>query len=567
VQNAVSVQEPTRRHPDLTPLTPSLSAVPGSFRFFFLPGVQPNPGKTTNFGVSTVFAARSTDLQSGKMQIVEISGKKILLLRTTEDQWHALSPTCPHAGAPLEKGALCGTRLICPWHKSCFAADDGSLQEPPSLESLQSYFVEVAGDEVRVDLERSITKKEAYHDQLNARSDQTFVVLGAGAAGAAAVQELRSLGFAGRLVMISEEQRNPYDRTQLSKMYLSGNAGPKDLPLHPETMLRDCRVEFLVAEVDRLDARNRLISFKQKVASLSYDKILVATGGKPKLFPIPGWQPQPLVLRNVEDANRIIEAAEKAKSVVLIGSSFISMEAASAFRERGLEVTVISQESMPLAKHLGLQMSQLLLDKHLEKGVCFLPETKILSISRIGSGSLLKLSTGRELVADLVVNGTGILPATAFLENVRHNEGLSVDAFMKVSGAEHMFAAGDVADFPLPGSGRRARIEHWRVAQEQARIAAANMMGMDQPYQGLPYFWTYHYGVRYEFFGQLPDQCELLIDGDVQQSRFVAAYLSQGRCEAIFAANRESDTARLFDYMERQGPPSFQSFQAILALG
>jgi apoptosis-inducing factor 3 len=153
--------------------------------------------------------ARTADLQPGGMRLVEVSDKKVLLLRTFDGQWHAFDPICPHAGAPLEKGALCDTRLICPWHKSCFAASDGTLLEPPALESLRSYFLEVSGDEIRVDLARSMQQKRSSSDRPT-KPDQTFVILGGGAAAAAAVQELRALGFNGRLVMVSQEQRTPW---------------------------------------------------------------------------------------------------------------------------------------------------------------------------------------------------------------------------------------------------------------------------------------------------------------------------------------------------------------------
>jgi hypothetical protein len=117
----------------------------------------------------------------------------------------------------------------------------------------------------------------------------------------------------------------------------------------------------------------------------------------------------------------------------------------------------------------------------------------------------------------------------------------------------------------LPGNNsRRTRIEHWRVAQQQAETAAASMMGLEQPYEKIPYFWTYHYGIRYEFFGQIPEKFDLFIDGDLEQPKFVAAYLSDGRCEAIFAANRESETEGILDGMEREGTPSLQTLKAIL---
>jgi len=503
------------------------------------------------------------------MRLVEVSDEKILLLRTFDGRWRALAPTCPHAGAPLEKGALCGSRLICPWHKSCFAASDGTLLESPSLESLHAYFLEIVGEEVRVDPGSSTQIKHSPdHGKVSPRADQTFVILGGGAAGGAAIRELRGLGFAGRLVMISQEPRPPYDRTLLSKMYLSGQADAKQLPLRPENLLRDCAVDFLVAEIDQVDPESRTIRFKEEtVPSLQYDEALVATGGNPKLLAMANKESQPLLLRSVEDANSLISAAEQAQTVVLIGASFISMEVASAFRERGLAVTIISEENIPLLKQLGPEMGRLLLEKHLQKGVRFLPETKVISIHKVGSGSTIKLNSKEELRADLVVSGIGIEPATAFLKKVSRGEdqSLAVDAAMRIIGASHIFAAGDVANFPLPDNGRRVRIEHWRVAQEQARTAAANMMGLEKTYSGVPYFWTYHYGVRYEFFGQMPDHSQLVIDGDLQEPKFVAAYVREGRCEAVFSANRECETAKLFDRMQGEGPPSLEAFHAVLS--
>jgi apoptosis-inducing factor 3 len=518
--------------------------------------------------VTIISVARTSDLRPGEIRLVEVSDEKILLLRTFDGQWRALAPTCPHAGAPLEKGALCGSRLICPWHKSCFSASDGALLESPSLESLPVYFLEIVGEEVRVDPGSSTQVKDSPdHGKVSPRAGQTFVILGGGAAGAAAVRELRALGFAGRLVMISQEHRTPYDRTLLSKMYLSGQADAKQLPLRPENLLNDCAVDFLVAEIDQVDPESRSIRFKEEtIPPLQYDEALVATGGNPKLLPMADSESQPLLLRSVEDANRLIVAAEQAETVVLIGASFISLEAASAFRERGLAVTIVSEEHTPLLKQLGPEMGRLLLEKHSQKGVRFLPETKIVSIHKVGSGSSIKLSNNDELRADLVVSGIGIEPATAFLKKISRgqDQSLSVDASMRIIGAKHLYAAGDVANFPLPGNGPRVRIEHWRVAQEQARTAAANMMGLEKTYRGVPYFWTYHYGVRYEFFGRLPDHSRLVIDGDLEEPKFVAAYVREGRCEAVFSANRECETAKLYDQMQGEGPPSLEAFHTVL---
>ena len=521
-----------------------------------------------NCNVPTIFIAHTTDLEPGKMRVVEVSDKKILLLRTLNGQWSAFDATCPHAGAPLEKGALCGDRLICPWHKSCFAVPDGTVLEPPSLQSLLTYSLEISGDEIRVDLGHQTLQKDASKDnKIDSKSNQIFVILGGGAAGAAAARELRALGFKGRLVMISQEQRHPYDRTLLSKMYLSGKADSSQLPLSPKTLLADCEVEFLVGDVDRIDSEKRAIHFKNRLPSLRYDKVLIATGGKPRSLPLSDSASAPFLLRNVEDADRLIAAAEQAKTAVMIGASFVSMEVASALQERGLAVTIINQDNIPFIKQLGAQMGQMLLEKHLKKGVRFLPETEVQTITSEPLGSKLKLTSGQELNADLVVSGVGIVPATEFLKDVSLNEdqSLSVDAFMKVVGVESMYAAGDIVDFPLPNSNnRRARIEHWRVAQQQAKTAAAGMMDLERLYQGIPYFWTYHYGVRYEFFGTIPDRFELFIDGDLEEAKFVAAYVADNQCHGFFAANRESETAILLDSMRREGPPSLETLKAIL---
>ena len=331
----------------------------------------------------------------------------------------------------------------------------------------------------------------------------------------AAGRQLRALGFAGRLIMISREQRRPYDRTLLSKMYLSGLADSKQLPLHPRGLLKNC--EFLVAEVRGIDSQNHVISFEEGRPALRY-KLLVATGGKPQQLVLSQSARRPLVLRSVEDADRLIAAAEKAAHAVLVGASFISMEVASAFQERGLRVTVVSREKIPLLKQLGPQMGQLLLEKHLEKGVSFLPETEVVAINEGRAGPIVKLSNDQELPADLVVSGLGIEPCTDFLKGISLNEdhSIPVDPLRRLS--EDVFAASDVAEFPLSG-GRRTRIEHWRVAQQQAMVAASNMMGLEQPYQGVPYFWTYHYGTRFEFFGRMDDRAQLRIDGDPKQSR------------------------------------------------
>ena len=353
----------------------------------------------------------------------------------------------------------------------------------------------------------------------------------------------------------------------LSKMYLSGEAGPEKLPLRPESLLRDREVELLVQEVAGLDPRAQQITFSSGMAPLHYDAVLLATGGEPQMPSLPGCEPSPYLLRSVEDADRLLEACRLARRIVLIGSSFISMEAASAFRQRGLEVTVLSPAKVPFSQQLGSQLGQMLLDKHLENGVRFLPETKAVRAHAAGRAHVVELDNGDELVADVVVSGIGIKPATRCFQGISLNEdgGINVDSFMRVEGTPCVYAAGDLAAFPLPQTGARTRIEHWRVAQELGRVAAASMLGLAEPYEGLPYFWTYHYGVRYEYLGHASEWDSLAIDGDFRKPEFIATFIRQGQCVAIFAANREAETARLFDAMRRDGPLAPERVKRIIA--
>jgi NADPH-dependent 2,4-dienoyl-CoA reductase/sulfur reductase-like enzyme len=389
--------------------------------------------------------------------------------------------------------------------------------------------------------------------------------LAGGPAGTSAAQQLRALGFEGRLVMVNKEDRPPYDRTMLSKMYLSGKAGPERLPLRPETLLRDRRAELLIQEVASLDPHAQQVTFADGTAPLRHDAVLLATGGEPKMPSLPGSEPLPYLLRTVEDADRLLDASRLARHVVLIGSSFISMEAASAFPERGSEVTVISQEKIPFVRQFGPQLGQMLLGKHLQNGVRFLPETKAIRAHALGRKQVIELDGGEQLVADFVVSGVGVKGATRYVHGISLNEdgGINVDATMRVEGTRNVYAAGDLAAFPLPQTGARTRIEHWRVPQEHGRIAAANMLGLEQPYEGVPYFWTYHYGVRYGCLGHPVEWDSFVVDGNFEKPEFIAAFVREGRCIAAFAANRETETARLFDQMRRVGPLALERVKRV----
>src|SRR5476651_2207917 len=461
-------------------------------------------------------AAKFDDLREDRGTRVSIADTPILLVRQGA-QVHAFSADCPHAGAPLEEGAICNGRIVCPWHKGTFAVADGSLIEPPPLTGLKRYPVAIENGNVLV----------SPHEQTGpvhtpGADTRTMVVIGAGAAGAAACAALREAGFDGRLVLIGPEHGMPYDRTALSKFVLAGDMPPAKIPpLLPDDFLSTQRIERVEAYVVKLDAGTKQIDLSNKL-TLNYDAALICTGGVPKPMDVPGSNLRGIfLLRSRDDAQRILAALEGAregaKQALIVGASFIGLEVASSLRKRGMDVTVAAPGKVPLGSQFGAELGRMFQRLHEKNGVVFHMQSKV----------------------------------AAFLGD---DGGVPVDSSMHVIGlsaglAPGLYAAGDIAQFPLPRSDKTLRIEHWRVAQQHARVAALNMAGGDEHYTGVPYFWTYHFGKRFEYLGHASEHDDVVIDGDLDAQAFIAYLLKDGHVAAAVACEREAPAARLAEAM------------------
>lgn len=317
---------------------------------------------------SEVPLAHASDLREGEMKEVSAGDTRILLARVG-GEFHAVGATCPHYGAPLAEGALCGTRVVCPWHHAAFDVTSGRLEEPPALDGLVRYDVRVEGGRVlvRVPEEARDRRTHAMASRDESADPSLFVILGAGAAGYAAAQTLREEGFRGRVLLITREGRAPYDRPNLSKDYLQGHAEPEWMPLRPAEFFDEHDIELLLdSEVTRVDAQSKTLTFAGG-KTLAYDSLLVATGGAPVRLNIPGSDLKKIwVLRSFDDADSIIETAARSRRAVVVGASFIGMEAAAALRERGLEVTVVAPSREPFAYTLGAEVGSLFRRLHAE---------------------------------------------------------------------------------------------------------------------------------------------------------------------------------------------------------
>ncbi len=502
--------------------------------------------------------AKVDDLKDGEMKACSVGETKVLLARVG-GRFHAVGATCPHYGAPLVEGALCGKRIICPWHHASFDVTTGDLLEPPAFDALPRYEVRIEGERVIVALPDGAADRRtppmARRDV--GQDERTFVILGGGAAGYMAAQTLREDGFQGRVLMITREDRLPYDRPNLSKDYLQGHAEPEWMPLRPDEFFTDHDIEVRRGKkVTRIDAVTCAVTFSDG-DSLTYDALLVATGGAPRKLP---FQPDDLanvfLLRSYADAEAIIEAAAESSRAIIIGASFIGMEAASSLTERKCSITVVAPDAVPFQRTLGAEIGALFQRLHESHGVKFKLGASVARFEGAGKVEACVLENGERLEADLVVVGVGVKPATDFLKGVglSNDGGVMVDEHLRA--AAGLYAAGDIANFPSALTGERQRIEHWRTALQQGRIAAHNMAGKAVSYNSVPFFWTRQFDAGLLYVGHAEKWDEIIFQGDVSAQNFLAFYVKGNRVLAVAGMNRDREMAAVEGLMRDDRMPT-----------
>ncbi|HYI83075.1 MAG TPA: FAD-dependent oxidoreductase [Acetobacteraceae bacterium] len=491
------------------------------------------------------------ELAEGRGKRVEVDGEKILLVRD-DDTVRAYAAECPHAGGPLEEGAVCDGRIVCPWHKGAFRVSDGALLEPPPLFALARYPVRV--DELGA-VFVSPRKIPPEPPPMAAQDARAMVIVGAGAAGSAAAAALREFGFGGTVTLIGREPGPPYDRTSLSKFVVSGEMPPGEVPsLLPPEFLAEQRIERIEAEAVRLDAHGKRVHLADN-RSLPYNAALLAVGGTPKRLDMQGADlPGVHLLRDRPHAAAILASAPQGARAVILGASFIGLEVASGLRKRSVDVTVVSSEPVPFGKQFGPRLGAVFKELHEANGVTFRLGAQASRLEGSGRVEAAVLEDGTRLAADLVVAGVGVRPATGFVEGLElaKDGGIPVDAGMRAA-ADGLYAAGDVALFPLPGEAEPTRIEHWRVAQQHARVAARNMLGGTERYGGVPFFWTYHYGKRFDYLGHATEWDDVVVEGDTGEHVFVALLMKKGLVVGALGCQRERATAILSERL--RAPP------------
>jgi 3-phenylpropionate/trans-cinnamate dioxygenase ferredoxin reductase subunit len=370
---------------------------------------------------------------------------------------------------------------------------------------------------------------------------RTFVIVGAGLAGAKAAETLREQGFTGRVVLLGSEPERPYERPPLSKGLLLGTAERDSVHVHGAGWYAhhdvELRTNTRVSALDRAAHRVRLADGED----IGYDKLLIATGATPRHLPIPGADLDGVLqLRTLADSDRIAATVTAGTRLVVIGAGWIGLEIAAAARTRGATVTVVETADLPLQRVLGDRLATVFADLHREHGVVFHFGARTRELRGTGSVSHVVLDDGTELDADIVLIAVGVTPNTALAEQsgLAVDNGILVDSGMR-TGDPDIFAAGDVASVDHPRLGARVRVEHWANALHSGRAAARAMLGQDVSYDRLPYFFTDQYDLGMEYAGWIAPGAttELVIRGDLDRREFIAFWTIGGRVVAGMNVN------------------------------
>ncbi|MGI5282611.1 NAD(P)/FAD-dependent oxidoreductase [Nonomuraea polychroma] len=357
----------------------------------------------------------------------------------------------------------------------------------------------------------------------------TYVIVGAGLAGAKAAQTLREEGFDGEIVLIGAEPERPYERPPLSKEYLQGKSEREKIFVHAPEWYPDNGVDLrLGIPVTRIELDHRVVRLGNG-SRQPYDKLLIATGAAPRRLPGPGHY-----LRTVEDSETLKERFSQAESVLVVGASWIGLETAAAARAAGRTVTVVEPEPTALNRALGPELGDVFARLHARKGVDLRFGTAAAEITDTG----VRLSSGERLTADLVVVGIGAVPEVGLARDagLEVGQGILTDAALRTSHPD-VYAAGDVAEFFHPLYGRGVRVEHWANALHGGPAAARSMLGQDVVYDAIPYFYTDQYDLGMEFSGDIEGYDEIVYRGDVETLEFIAYWLRDSRVIAGMNVN------------------------------
>jgi 3-phenylpropionate/trans-cinnamate dioxygenase ferredoxin reductase subunit len=353
------------------------------------------------------------------------------------------------------------------------------------------------------------------------------VVAGAGLAGLRTAEELRARGFAGRITLIGAESRPPYDRPPLSKKVLTERALDPSLKADFAALNVDFRPDEAATGLSDDLVTNR--------GTYPFDHLVLATGALPVALPGEGRQ---RFLRTYDDALALRDLLRPGLRLAIVGAGWIGAELATAAVAHGSQVTVVEAGPAPLAAAIGAPVGAQTARWYAAAGVDLRVAVGVEAVQPDG----LALAGGEQIAADEIVTAVGVRPATSWLEGsgVRLENGVAADARLRAS-RPGVYAVGDCAAFESRRFGRRLRFEHWDVALHAPEVVAANVLGGDEAYDPVPYFWSEQFGRMLQYVGYHGGAESLLWRGDPAEPTWAACWLAAGRLVAMLTVDRPRD--------------------------
>ncbi len=482
----------------------------------------------------------AADLHDDKPLAGSFGGEDVIVVRHG-GKLCAFAGKCTHQGAPLETGMVIDETIRCPWHHARFSLEDGEAVSAPAFAPLDKFTV------VEKDGVVTVTGKEApARAAPSAPSIGKVVIVGGGAAGHACADMLARSGLGGDVTVLSDDADAPYDRTAVSKDYLAGDAERDDTAL-PEPGLGhgpapEVRTGVAVASID-VEGRAVVTAGQDRVP---YDVLILATGAMPVTPDAVKSADNVFVLRTLADADAVKAAVKDAKRAIVLGASFIGLEAAASLTQAGLSVTVIARDSVPLAKVAGPEVGKFVQSLHEEKGVTFHLDRELTRFD----AHTATLDDGTMLEGDLLVVGVGVEPridlakaAGLTIADEDSGGGVAVDAQLRTS-ADGIYAIGDIASYPDPRLGHPIRVEHWVHAQRQGQWLARSLLSaVTGGYGDTPFFWTGQYDTSLHYVGHVAKPDDRRIEGDVAAGDFAVFLKADGKEQAVMTCGDRDEIA------------------------
>lgn len=356
----------------------------------------------------------------------------------------------------------------------------------------------------------------------------TMVIIGAGHAGGRAAEAMRIAGHKGNIVLIGEESHVPYERPPLSKELLSTDEAADKTFLHPRSFYADEHIDLrLDVHADSIDraAREVVLADGNRV---SYDRLLIATGGRVRTLTCPGADLAGVhTIRTIDDSLALRPALHDGAHLVVIGGGFIGLEVAASARKRGARVTVVELADQVLARVADPSVGALVADLHRKNGVEILTGVSIERLEGNGRVAAVVCTDGETRRADVVVAGIGIVPNLEIARDagLETANGITADEFGRTSDPD-IFTAGDVAFQYNPVLKRHVRLESWANAQNGGMAAARNMVSDPVPFAEVPWFWTDQYDLNLQTAGAPEEWDRVVVRGNPDEGRCVIFYMT-----------------------------------------